>query len=39
MGKQIETDGSYYIGYWRNNKAEGHGTLKTINGSDYEGEW
>jgi hypothetical protein len=39
MGKQTETDGSYYIGYWKNNKAEGHGIMKTLNGSDYEGEW
>ena len=38
-GIQIWLDGSRYEGYWKNNKANGHGRLIHADGDVYEGEW
>ena len=38
-GIQIWPDGSYYMGYWDNNKAEGKGEFVHSTGDVYEGNW
>ena len=38
-GIQIWPDGSYYKGYWENNKAEGKGEFKHSSGNVYIGYW
>ena len=38
-GMQIWPDGSYYKGYWDNNKAEGKGIFIHSSGDIYEGDW
>ena len=38
-GIQIWPDGSYYKGYWENNKAEGEGEFIHSSGDSYKGEW
>ena len=38
-GIQIYPDGSYYKGYWENNKAEGKGEFIHSSGDKYVGNW
>ena len=38
-GVQEWTDGTYYEGYWDNDKANGKGRLIHANGNVYEGDW
>ena len=38
-GIQIWPDGSYYKGYWENNKAEGKGEFIHSSGNSYKGDW
>jgi len=38
-GRQIWSDGSYYEGFWRNDKANGFGRLIHSDGDVYLGEW
>ena len=38
-GIQIWPDGSYYKGYWENNKAEGKGEFFHSTGDYYQGNW
>ena len=38
-GIQIYPDGSYYKGYWENNKAEGKGEFIHATGDKYIGDW
>ena len=38
-GIQIYPDGSYYKGYWENNKAEGKGEFIHATGDRYNGYW
>ena len=38
-GVQVWSDGSYYEGYWDNDKANGKGRLIHANGDVYEGDW
>jgi hypothetical protein len=38
-GIQIWSDGSKYLGQWRDNKASGKGKLIHQNGDIYEGDW
>ena len=38
-GIQMWPDGSYYKGYWENNKAEGKGEFKHFSGDIYIGNW
>lgn len=38
-GIQIYPDGSYYKGYWENNKAEGKGEFIHSKGDKYIGNW
>ena len=38
-GIQIWPDGSYYKGYWENNKAEGKGEFFHSTGDFYDGDW
>lgn len=33
------SDNSCYEGYWRNDKANGHGKLVHADGDVYEGDW
>jgi hypothetical protein len=35
----IWANGSFYEGYWRNDKANGNGRLIHADGDVYEGEW
>ena len=37
-GKMTYTNGSEYIGYWKNDKRDGHGSLKTSQ-TFYVGDW
>ena len=39
FGIQVWSDGSKYIGYWINDKANGLGRLIHADGDVYEGEW
>lgn len=38
-GRQIWPDGSFYEGFWRNDKANGKGRLIHADGDVYEGDW
>jgi hypothetical protein len=35
----IHADGDVYVGGWVDDKAEGYGIYKHLDGSMYEGEW
>jgi len=39
FGMQIWPDGSKYVGYWKNDKANGVGRLIHSDGDVYHGEW
>ena len=39
QGIQLWNDGSIYVGYWRNDKANGKGRLIHADGDVYEGDW
>ena len=32
-------NGSEYDGYWLNNRKEGQGVFRFVNGNVFEGEW
>ena len=38
-GMQAWFDGSLFEGYWKNDKANGHGRLIHADGYVYEGDW
>ena len=38
-GTQIWTDGSKYVGNWKDDMANGRGRLIHGDGDSYEGEW
>jgi hypothetical protein len=35
----VHVDGDVYDGFWANDKANGYGVYKHVNGAQYEGEW
>ena len=37
--KILMVDGSYYDGYWKDHKRDGHGIHYYPNGDRYEGSW
>ena len=39
FGIQVWSDGSKYIGYWKNDKANGFGRIIHADGDVYEGDW
>jgi hypothetical protein len=38
-GTQVWGDGSFYEGWWKDNKAKGKGRLIHADGEIYEGNW
>ena len=38
-GTQVWSDGSKYVGYWKNDQAHGKGRLIHVDGDVYEGNW
>jgi hypothetical protein len=39
QGEQIQADGSFYEGYWKNDQANGHGRMIHVDGAIYDGQW
>lgn len=38
-GTQIWTDGSKYVGEWKENRAWGYGKFQNQQNNSYEGDW
>jgi hypothetical protein len=38
-GRKIFANGEYYVGEFDNDKANGYGVFKDLNGGKYEGQW
>lgn len=38
-GRLIHSDGDYYEGDWKEDKAYGVGVYNHVNGAKYQGEW